>query len=282
MTMTSVPPLRWLAALSLPLLLCGCANLGAVQEFGQLAADRALYGRVTDDFLASTQLQQDLTLKRQESERQQIEAAHAQRQAVADGALLMQAALSRYMEALADLADDDLVVLDAEVQELANAAAKAELLDANQAGAVGGIGALLSEAALNGYRQRQLTRVIEQGNAPLQALVKHIKTMMVVYERQLVNDQERFRQHFNALDTMAGTTEPVAAQLAWMEQRMGARAFAPRRAALAQYIETIEGIGVAHQALYDNRGRISDSEVRAQLKRYIKRIRAARAAARGE
>jgi len=271
------PLARATLALLLALALGGCANLSAIAEFGRLSSDGVLYRRLTDEYVGSLHTMQDLTLKRQQQERDNLVPALAKRQALAPAALLMQQAVAEYMGALAALAGDELVVLDDQVDDLAGAATKAELLGEQRAKTVASIGKLLTEAALNGYRQRQLATLIEAGNGPLQALIADLTSVMERYAEQIQIEQDQFNFHYRTLGAMATPGERAAAELIWAQQRSGARQFAPRRQAIASYIATIGKIGQAHQALYDNRSRIADREVHAQLKHYIKRIQAVRA-----
>lgn len=271
-----------LALLALPLLLSACANLGAIQEFGRLSADSAAFQKINDNHIGSANLRQDLTLRREDGARASIEATGAGQRHVAQQSQLLQRALSDYMAALAQLAGDDVVVVDDQVDSLVDAAAGDNVLEPQRAASVGAIGKLLSEAALNGWRQRQLNQVIERGNAPLQELVGHIGALMTVYAQQIDIDQAAFTSHYDQLDAMARPNEPAAAEILWQQRRQGLRQFDVKRQAIAHYRDTISKIGAAHQALYDNRADVTKQEVVTQLKRYIQRIRAARDAMQAE
>jgi hypothetical protein len=53
--------------------LAGCANLGAIQEFGKLSADSAGYTKLTDDYLAGPSNQKKYTLTSEADKRDELD-----------------------------------------------------------------------------------------------------------------------------------------------------------------------------------------------------------------
>lgn len=264
------------------LLLTGCANLGAVQEFARTSADSAAYTRLTDEYINSPETSKLYTLENDVTERSRLDALAAERRPQGSRLLLMHQALAGYMAAVGELAADDLAEADAELDGMFDAAVKANHVDETTGTPLRSISKILAEAALNGYRQRELNKVIAAANAPLQQLIAHQLVLMEGYGQSLANERAMQLRHQRVLYAMARDKgrEPVAAELIWERSNLTAAQFIQREKAIPKYVETLKQIAAGHQALYDNRDNLSNKEVAAQIKRYTKRIQAALKAAR--
>ncbi|WP_377704800.1 hypothetical protein [Pseudoduganella sp. UC29_71] len=264
------------------LLLAGCANLGAIQEFAKTSADSAAYTKLTDEYINSPDTSKRYTLESEAEKRAALDALALQRKPQAARLLLMHQALASYMTTLGELAADDLPEADTELDGMFDAAAKANYIDESTGAPLRSLTKVLAEAALNGYRQRELNKVIAAANAPLQQLIAHQLTIMEGYRESLAVERAMQVSHQRVLSAMARekASEPVAAELIWERSKLTAAQFAQREQALPKYVDTLKQIAAGHQALYDNRDQLSSKEVAAQIKRYTKRIRAAFKAAR--
>lgn len=264
------------------LLLSGCANLGAIQEFAKTSADSAAYTQLTDEYVNSPETSKLYTLEGDVSERSRLEALAAGRKPQAARLMLMHHTLTGYMSAVGELAADDLAEADKELDGMFDAAVKANYVDESTGAPLRSITKILAEAALNGYRQRELNKVIEAANAPLQQLIAHQLALMNGYGESLANERAMQIRHQRTLHALAREKgrEPAAAELIWERINVTAAQFVQREKAIPKYIETLRQIAAGHQALYDNRDRLSSKEVAVQIKRYTKRIQAALKAAR--
>lgn len=264
------------------LLLSGCANLGAIQEFAKTSADSAAYTQLTDEYVNSPQTSKLYTLEADVNERTRLDALAAERKPQAARLMLMHQALTSYMTTVGELAAGDLSEADKELDGMFDAAVKANYVDETTGAPLRAITKVLTEAALNGYRQRELNKVIEAGNAPLQQLIAHQMALMNGYAESLANERAMQVRHQRVLHAMAREKgrEPVAAELIWERSNLTAAQFVQREKAIPKYVETLKQIAAGHQALYDNRDSLSKQEVAAQIKRYTKRIQAALKAAR--
>ena len=263
-------------------LLTGCANLGAVQEFAKTSADSAAYTQLTDEYINSPETSKLYTLEGDVNERSRLDALAAQRKPQAARLLLMHQALTSYMAAVGDLAADDLADADKDLDGMFDAAVKANYVDETTGAPLRSLSKVLAEAAMNGYRQRELNKVIAAANAPLQQLIAHQLALMAGYGESLANERAMQVRHQRVLHAMAREKgrEPVAAELIWERSNLTAAQFRQREKALPKYVETLKQIAAGHQALYDNRDNLSNKEVAAQIKRYTRRIQAAIKAAR--
>lgn len=264
------------------LLLSGCANLGAIQEFAKTSADGAAYTQLTDEYVNSPETSKRYTLEGDVNERARLDAQAAERKPQSARLLLMHQALAGYMAAVGELAADGLAEADTELDGMFDAAVKANYVDETTGAPLRSITKILTEAALNGYRQRELNKVIGAANAPLQQLIAHQLLLMNGYSESLANERAMQVRHQRVLHAMARDKgrEPVAAELIWERGNLSAAQFAQREKAIPKYVETLKQIAAGHQALYDNRDNLSNKEVAAQIKRYTKRIQAALKAAR--
>ena len=234
------------------LLLSGCANLGAIQEFARTSADSAAYTRLTDEYVNSPETSKLYTLENDAGERARLDAQAAERKPQAARLLLMHQALASYMAAVGELAADGLAEADSELDGMFDAAVKANYVDETTGAPLRSISKILAEAALNGYRQRELNKVIAAANAPLQQLIAHQLVLMEAYGQSLANERAMQVRHQRVLHAMAREKgrEPVAAELIWERSNLTAVQFREREKALPKYVETLKQIAAGHQALY--------------------------------
>ncbi|MBP6544484.1 MAG: hypothetical protein KA265_17975 [Piscinibacter sp.] len=262
--------------------LSGCANLAAIQEFGRLSADGAGYTKLTQDYLSVPDRARKYAQGSGADQSAALDALKAKRDAQAEGLSLQHKAVTDYMEAIASLAADDVPSFDEPLGGLVDAATSASQIPANVAGPLKSVGSLLVSAVADGYRQRQLTQVIEAGNVPLQAILRDLTTTIKAFELDSEIELDRFDGYYQFLMLTAGAKaergkapEPAALFFirdAYQEQRP---AFAERSKQIAKYQETLTAIAEGHQKLYDHRDQISSPELLRQVKGYSTRIRGA-------
>lgn len=266
---------RWVAPALMALALGGCANLEAIKDFGNLSADSARYTALTDAYLASTEMSKRHTMRKDEAQRAKLTAQGQARQPHGVQLRLYHRGVSEYMAALAALAADEVVDYDGQLGPLIDTASSSGMIGAEQAGPVRAMSTLLADAVTNSYRQRELTRLIAAGNAPLQQVVADMVRIMAGFDSAIDDEAALYQAHYEELMHSASKTEPVAAELLWREHGATLAGFDQRKRAIASYIQTLKKISAAHQSLFDQRDRISDKEVLAQVKRYTREIRAA-------
>lgn len=276
---------RYVAPALLALALAGCADLGAIREFGNVSADSAGYTALTDGYIGGPERSKRHTLRTDEAQRAPLTRQGKAREAQRAQLQLYHLSVTQYMAALGALAADDVSNYDGQIDPLVDAASRNGLIAADKAGVVKALGKLLADAATNAYRQRELKQLISAGNAPLQTIIADMVRLMAAFDSSVDNEAAMYDAYYDELMLMAGKKEPVAAELLWSERGATLAGFEQRKQAIAPYIETLKTIATAHQSLYDNRDKVSDKEVLAQLKKYTGQIRStvklARAASKG-
>eukprot|EP01034_Spumella_vulgaris_P003084 gene3084-3976_t len=115
----------------------------------------------------------------------------------------MHQALTSYMAAVGDLAADDLADADKDLDGMFDAAVKANYVDETTGAPLRSLSKVLAEAAMNGYRQRELNKVIAAANAPLQQLIAHQLALMAGYGESLANERAMQVRHQRVLHAMA-------------------------------------------------------------------------------
>lgn len=277
-----IVPLRHLSLLLAAVLLGGCANLAAIQEFGRASADAAGYARLSDEYANSAVVKQQYTFENEAAQRTLLDAEHAKRKGQAVQLQLQHRAVASYMEALADLAGDEVPVADDEIGAMVDAASSAGYLNAATAAPIKTLAQGLTSAALDGYRQRELKQLITANNAPLQAVLASLVQSVQAFDASLQVERAAATRYYRSLHARAreNAREPVAAEMIWARSQLSNAEYDERGKAMAPYADSLRAIAAAHQALYDRRDKIDDKQVHAQLKKYTRQIRTAHRAAR--
>jgi hypothetical protein len=274
--------MRFLTLYALAALLSGCANLQAVQEFGQISSLSAGYTRLSDEYARSPLVNKTYTLEAETQQRTLLDAEYQQRLPQAARLQVYHKVVSSYMTTLAELAGDEIPTGADEVDGLVDAAVKANHLTEASAAPAKAIGKLLTDAVLNGYRHRELKKVIAEGNQPIQAVLASLVQSMQAFDASVKIERANANRYYRTLHAQAreNNREPVAAELAWARLNAANAQFDERDQAIPLYIASLQRIATAHQALYDGRDNIDNQQLLADLKRYTKQIRAAYNAAR--
>ncbi len=260
----------WFAAWA-AIMLSGCANLGAIRDFGKMSAESAEYTKLVTDYAGTPS-----RLERYEpaSRRLDLEEEVRARQAERDRILLWHKAIQEYMDALGQLAADELTTYDKETDALGKAVKDAKFLNQNEADAFSSLSKVLVTAVTDRWRQRKLAQLIEETNAPFQvvvgALVTIVETGFVTdlsIERAAMNNYYTTRQHEGR--DPAG----LAALSEWHDLREGQ--LSDREKAINAYGSVLRMIAAGHQKLYDARHDLSKDSVLAEVHRYAKNLQEA-------
>jgi hypothetical protein len=264
-----------LIALGLLIPLAGCANLTAIREFAGISSDAAGYRRVVDDYVTGPDRRARYVSPCPDCQRQ-----HDEKKRQEPLLLLEQDVVQAYMEALGELAADDLVDYSEEYDALGAAAQNAKLIAADKAEAAATLAKLLTKAATDHWRQRQLKEIITRANPPLQIVLDGLRTVMNAFEVDLSGEKEHARNYYGSLVLAAGDkpcarcSEPAVAGLKeWQELRFAE--IEERHQAVVHYRAIIAKIAEAHQKLFDERDDLANKDTLRQIKAYARDLKKA-------
>jgi len=250
----------------------GCANLGAVRRFAKTSAATADYRQAVDDYVAApARIKRfappdaaaglDAQARARSGQRARLEAA--------------QAMLVNYLGALGDLSADELADVDADVESLGDALEKGGLvgegpgqLRADAASAAASIGKVLVRASLEGWRRREVVRIIREADPHLQAVVAGLAAIV---EKDFALSLEQERQAVESVfrgweaAARAGGDPDGAPRVAraLLEERLVALQL--RRAALTEYGKVLVLIGKGHADLRAKVDHLEGPDLRARL-----------------
>lgn len=268
-----------LAALTLILLsACGTrTNLNAVREFTKTSAATAHYEQVVADYVNSPVRQKRYQPK---SSTDQLDALVARR--AEQGPILQatQQVLVTYMSTLGDLAADQLPNVDSEIDSLSSALEKAKFIgDGDKqigretATAAASIAKVLIRASLDGYRRREVARIVKETNPALQSTIAGLKEILEQDMRDsLTNEGLAVKSPFRAWIAAAESkgdpdgAPPVARIL--MDERLAV--VNAKEAVLDDYIKVLVTIAKGHEDLTNNIDAISKNDLKERLKAYSK------------
>ena len=257
-----------IAALVETALATACADLTAIQRFAATSARSAEYTQLVDAYVAAPERTARFAPERKRAE---LDDLASQRALQRKGLLALHTAVEEYMRALANLAADEAVDYDKDYDALGKALTDAKFVDQGEADAVEGLGALLTRAVTDGYRQRKLCQVIEEANAPLQTIIANLRAIVRAIEGDATGLEDNVDTYYRTAVQNTGVAG-VGAILEGWRYRDGREAAALREAAKT-YGDALDAIASGHAALFESREDLDTAEVRRQMTRYANDIR---------
>lgn len=262
------------------LLLSGCADLQAVRDFAKTSAATADYRQIVSDYAASPERQKRLQPQRFAA---QLDAIAVERAGQARRLLAAQSVLADYMDALGDLAADDLPNVDSRIDGISKALEKAGFIGTGDAaigketaGAAAAIAKILSRSAMDHWRQAKLEKIIAEADPSIQVVTTGLREVILQdFARSLDIEAEATRKYFEATIAAANAdgqsdTVPPLSRVLWLDRQ---NALAARRARLEPYANLMSKIGQGHAELRANVGALKDKALHARLKQYARDLR---------
>ncbi len=262
------------------LVLSGCADLQAVRDFAKTSAATADYRQIVSDYAASPERQKRLQPERFAG---QLDAIATERAEQAKRLHAAQAVLADYMDALGDLAANDLPAVDGQIDGLSKTLEKAGFIGTGDAaigketaGAAGTIAKILVRATMDHWRQARLEKIIAEADPSVQVVTAGLREVILQdFARSLDIEAEATRKYFEATIAAAdagGQSEsvPPLSRVLWLDRQ---DALAVRRARLAPYADLLSKISQGHAELRANLGSLKDKALHARLKQYAKDLR---------
>lgn len=254
-------------------LVCGCANLSAIREFADISASTAEHTQLTKEYVQWPQTQ-----KRYQptSEYDKLDHMTAQRTLQEKTLLPRHALIGEYMDALGQLAADEVVMYNKEVDALGKAAKEAKFADEKEEAAFNAVAKLLLTAATDAWRQAKLKAFVRTSNSDIKTVIAGL--------RQIVNEgflgdleveTEAVRKYYQTIILDSSDKAGIAALNEWREAKL--ESIAKRRKAIETYSISLQKISDAHQKLNDAVlvNVVTSKEFLGQMSRYAKDIRTA-------
>jgi hypothetical protein len=159
-----------------------------------------------------------------------------------------------------------LISYDKSLDSLAGVIKNAKLpsFDAKQVDAFTALTKVIAKAATDGYRQRELKRLIMESNSDFQLLVAAMTNIVGTdYVASLENERVAADKYYKEILMISEHAPPQQASIQLVKeswQNIQSNITAKKQICLL-YVETLRKIGDGHQLLYDNRDTISSKQV---------------------
>ncbi len=240
---------RFLGSLVLILLIQGCADLKAIQDFANISAQSAEYTQLVENYLEFPNRQK----RYQNPERHSSLDTMARERITQKAELLLQhQVIEEYMKALRQLAADEILDQSQEIAQLSTAMKTQTSANPAKVDALRTITTTLTNAVSDKWRQRQLQELIGRTNAPLQTVLKSLRqTVVEGFGSDDQNEQFAINSYYRT--KIAESTDPagIAALKEWQEFR--GLTLSSHKQMIETYATVLEEIAEAHQQLYDQR-----------------------------
>jgi len=190
--------------------------------------------------------------------------------------LLRHSLIEEYMDALGQLAADEVVTYDKEVDSLGKAAKEAKFVDEKEQTAFQTVAKILLKAATDAWRQGKVKTFVRESNTDIKVVIGGLKQIVDQgFLGDVQDEKEAIRKYYQRIISESTDKAGIAALTEWRETRI--ESLAKREKAIEAYSLSLEKIAEGHQKLYD--GVLVDSirskELLGQLSRYAKDLRKA-------
>lgn len=247
----------------------GCTNLTAIREFASISAQSAAYTTLTTQYVESPERQKRFQPSNQYP---RLEQMSKERAAQKELLLLRHALIEEYMDALGQLAADDLVTYDKEIDAFGKAVVANKFAGEEDAGAFASIAKILFKAAADSWRQKKIQELISESNSSFQVEVGALKKIVDFgYAGDVENEKVAIQNHYKTLIRSSKDQAGIAALEEWRDTRLAE--VEGRRHAISDYSVVLAKIATGHQTLYDKRGDLDNKELLRQMSRYAKDLR---------
>lgn len=247
----------------------GCTNLAPITEFADISAQSAAYTALVTQYVQFPERQKRF---QPSSQHARLEQMSRERAAQKERLLLRQALIEEYMDALGQLATDEPVKYDKEIDALGKAVADNKFAGEKDAGAFGSVSKILFRAVADDWRRRKLRELIAESNSPFQEVVGALKRIVDQgFAGDTENEEIAIRNYYQPIILSAKDKAGIAALEEWRDARLAeVRVW---RHAITDYSEVLSKIASGHQKLYDKRDDLDNKDLLQLMSRYAKDLR---------
>ncbi len=247
----------------------GCVDLRAIQDFANISAESAEYTSLIENYVDFPQRQKRYQPANQHA---RLDAMSQERMTRKTALLLRHEIIEEYMEALGQLAADEIVDTSKEIAQLTTTLESQVGTNSAETKAFGKIAGILTKAISDGWRKRQLQKLIGQSNDPLQTILKSLKQIEANgFAGDDQNEQLAIHTYYRTKIAQSNDPAGIAALMEWKELRVSA--LADHTKTIQTYAALIDKISEGHQKLYDERKDLAKAELVKQITQSVKELK---------
>ena len=247
----------------------GCVDLKAIQDFANISAESAEYTALVDNYVEFPNRQK----RYQPADRHaQLDAMAQERMTRKTELLLRHEIVEEYMEALGQLAADEIVDQSEELSQLTTNLQSQAGTNPAETEAFGKIAGILTKAVSDGWRKRQLQELIEQSNGPLQTILKSLKQIVVDgFGGDDQNEQFAIQSYYRTKIAQSNDPAGIAALMEWQELRVAD--LSNHTQTIQTYATLLDEVSEGHQKLFDERKDLANAQLLQQIQQSVKELK---------
>ena len=247
----------------------GCVDLKAIQDFANISAESAEYTALVDNYVEFPNRQK----RYQPADRHaQLDAMAQERMTRKTELLLRHEIVEEYMEALGQLAADEIVDQSEELSQLTTNLQSQAGTNPAETEAFGKIAGILTKAVSDGWRKSQLQNLIEQSNGPLQTILKSLKQIVVDgFGGDDQNEQFAIQSYYRTKIAQSNDPAGIAALMEWQELRVAD--LSNHTQTIQTYATLLDEVSEGHQKLFDERKDLANAQLLQQIQQSVKELK---------
>lgn len=261
----------------------GCVRTGSVGSYARAAGKTAAeFPALAEDMTASCVRLEEFRAAREGEgdgagyrwyDYSDLEKRCADRKSAVRRAVTVDRVLASYFTALGALADGKVVRYDASIDRLADALEDDAKLDREKVRAVADLAAFTASTTADGYRHLKLTKVIEEQNGNVAAVIDALAEVVGTdYANILELEATGMDAFYRSALAEGAEREPLAAILVRDRRDEHAAELREKRSALDAYVKALATMKKGHQRLYDSRHDLDARELAGELADYAAQL----------
>jgi protoporphyrinogen oxidase len=248
--------------------LAACADLKSIRKFADISADSAGYTALSVDYVKSIERE-----KRYQEEKfhKDLDEKIKKRKEQQPALLGLHKGVEEYMKAIGALAADELVSYDKSIDSIAEDVKKTKLVEDKVTDAFSAIIKIITKAATDAYRQRELNRIISESNKDLQiVLTAMINIVELDFVSSLENEKVAIEKFYKEIVIVSEKAPPQQASIQLLRETWQKKQdeIETKEQSCIVYSRTLKKIAEGHQLLFDNRDKLSSRQVLDLINNY--------------
>ena len=247
----------------------GCVDLSAVRDFAAISAESAQYTKLVNDYVSSPERQKRYQPPNQHAT---LDAEKEKRKNQKDLLLGRHAIIQEYTEALGNLASDELVNYDKDIDTLGKAVTNNKFAGEKDADAAAAISKILVRAVTDNWRKGKIQELIAESNKNFQTAIGALQDIVLGgFSMDLEIESTALGKYY--MKNIMESKDPagIAALKEWQQLRIAR--LEERAQAIEAFSQILKKISEGHQNLYDGRDDLDRDLLIKEIRRYSKDLR---------